>query len=318
MLEVMLVPRMETAAERFSQAAALLPWELRQGAERLTEGDKSRAEELRLRAGRPPTAVLPEGEIPLPGCGERIVTGEDLRTVLEVATQASAHAVLDRVRDGFVTVRGGHRVGLCGSAVCENGVIRTMGTLSSLSIRVAREVPGAAAGVRPLLRGGGAVGGTVILSPPGGGKTTFLRDLIRRLSDGVEGPPLRVGVADERGELAAMYDGLPMNDLGAHTDVLDGCPKAAALVMLLRAMNPQVLAADEVAGAEDAAALEEAAGCGVALLCTAHAAGPEDLLRRPVFRRLVRRGVLSQAVVLTGRGRDRRWTLVPLEGGGPC
>lgn len=314
MLEVMLVPRMEPAAERFSQAAALLPWELRKGAERLTEGDKSRAEELRLRAGRPPTAVLPEGEITLPGCGDRIVTGEDLRTVLEVATQASAHAVLDRVRDGFVTVRGGHRVGLCGSAVCENGLIRTMGTLSSLSIRVAREVPGAAAGVRPLLRGGG----TVILSPPGGGKTTFLRDLIRRLSDGVEGLPLRVGVADERGELAAMYDGLPMNDLGAHTDVLDGCPKAAALVMLLRAMNPQVLAADEVAGAEDAAALEEAAGCGVALLCTAHAAGPEDLLRRPVFRRLVRRGVLSQAVVLTGRGRDRHWTLVPLEGGGPC
>ena len=310
----MLVPRTEPAAERFSQAAALLPWELRQGAERLTEGDKSRAEELRLRAGRPPTAVLPEGEITLPGCGDRSVTGEDLRTVLEVATQASAHAVLDRVRDGFVTVRGGHRVGLCGSAVCENGVIRTMGTLSSLSIRVAREVPGAAAGVRPLLRGGG----TVILSPPGGGKTTFLRDLIRRLSDGVEGPPLRVGVADERGELAAMYDGLPMNDLGAHTDVLDGCPKAAALVMLLRAMNPQVLAADEVAGPDDAAALEEAAGCGVALLCTAHAAGPEDLLRRPVFRRLVRRGVLSQAVVLAGRGGDRRWTLVPLEGGGPC
>ena len=95
----MLVPRTEPAAERFSQAAALLPWELRQGAERLTEGDKSRAEELRLRAGRPPTAVLPEGEITLPGCGDRSVTGEDLRTVLEVATQASAHAVLDRVRD---------------------------------------------------------------------------------------------------------------------------------------------------------------------------------------------------------------------------
>ncbi|WP_242622469.1 stage III sporulation protein AB [Intestinimonas timonensis] len=314
----MLVPRMEPAAERFSQVAALLPWELRQGAERLTEGDKARAEELRLRAGRSPTAVLPEGEIRLPGCEDRPVVCEDLHMVLEVATQASTHAVLDRVRDGFVTVRGGHRVGLCGSTVCENGVIRTMGTLSSLSIRVAREVPGAAAGVRPLLRDGGRAGGTVILSPPGGGKTTLLRDLIRRLSDGIEGPPLRVGVADERGELAAMYDGLPMNDLGAHTDVLDGCPKAAALVMLLRAMNPQVLAADEVAGPEDAAALEEAAGCGVALLCTAHAASAEDLLRRPVFRRLVHRGVLSQTVVLTGRGRERSWTLVPLEGGGPC
>ena len=314
----MLVPINDQAAERFLQVTGLLPRELRQGAERLPEGDRIRAEELRLRAGRPPTVVLPEQEKVLPGCEGRKITREDLRLVLEVATQASAHAVLDRVRDGFVTVRGGHRVGLCGSAVCENGMVRTLGTLSSLSIRVAREIPGAAAGVRPLLQGRGGEGGTVVLSPPGGGKTTFLRDLIRRLSDGIEGPALRVGVADERGELAAMSDGLPMNDLGAHTDVMDGCPKAAALVMLLRAMNPQVLAADEVAGPQDAAALEEAAGCGVALLCTAHAAGPEDLLRRPVFRRLVRRGVLSQAVVLSGNGGARRWALMSLEEGGPC
>ena len=233
----MLVPINDQAAERFLQVTGLLPRELRQGAERLPEGDRTRAEELRLRAGRPPTVVLPEQEKVLPGCEGRKITREDLRLVLEVATQASAHAVLDRVRDGFVTVRGGHRVGLCGSAVCENGMVRTLGTMSSLSIRVAREIPGAAAGVRPLLQGRGGEGGTVVLSPPGGGKTTFLRDLIRRLSDGIEGPALRVGVADERGELAAMSDGLPMNDLGAHTDVMDGCPKAAALVMLLRAMQ---------------------------------------------------------------------------------
>ena len=122
-LSAMMVPVRRQAAERFSQAAVLLPWALRQGAERLSETDKARAEELRLRAGRPPTAVLPEGEVPLPGLEGERVTGEDLRLVLEVATQASAHAVLDRVREGFVTVRGGHRVGLCGSAVCENGAI---------------------------------------------------------------------------------------------------------------------------------------------------------------------------------------------------
>ena len=238
--------------------------------------------------------------------------------MLEVATQASAHTVLDRVRDGFVTVRGGHRVGLCGSMVCENGTIHTVGALSSLAIRVAREVPEAAAGVRSSLPGGGGVGGTVVLSPPGGGKTTFLRDLIRRLSDGIEGPALRIGVADERGEIAAMYNGVPVNDLGAHTDVLDSCPKADALTMLLRSMNPQVLAVDEVSDPRDAAALEDAAGCGVAILCTAHASGPEDLLRRPVFRRLVRRGVLGQAVVLSGIGGARRWELVSLGEGGLC
>lgn len=314
----MMAPEKFKAEDRFDQAAALLPWELRQGAERLESADKVRAEELRLRIGRPPTAVLPEGERALPGCQSRPVTSEDLRLVLEVATQASAHAVLDRVRDGFVTVRGGHRVGLCGSAVSEEGVIRTIGTLSSLSIRVAREIPGAAAGAPPLLSGEQGRRGVLILSPPGGGKTTFLRDLIRRLSDGVEGPAFRVGVADERGELAAMYAGVPMNDLGARTDVLDGCPKAAALRMLLRAMNPQVLAADEIAGAEDAAALEEAAGCGVRLLCTAHAAGREDLLRRPIFRRLVRRGVFTRAVVLTGQGAGRRWHMEELGEGSPC
>ena len=158
----------------------------------------------------------------------------------------------------------------------------------------------------------------MILAPPGGGKTTLLRDLIRRISDGIEGPPLRVGVADERGELAAMFHGTPMNDLGAHTDVLDGCPKSEALTLLLRAMTPQVLAADEVASAEDAAALEEASGCGTALLCTAHAVSPQDLLRRPLFQRLVCRGVLTQAVVLTGRGGTRRWRLAGLEGDGLC
>lgn len=313
MRERMWGPEMEEAAARFGQAAALLPRALRQGAEALPAEARARAEELRLRAGRPPTAVLPEGERVLPGREGRPVTPEDLRQVLEVATQASAHTVLDQVRAGYVTVRGGHRVGLCGSVVWEDGVLRTMGSLSSLSIRVARAVPTAAAGVRPLLERTGRLEGTVILSPPGGGKTTFLRDLIRRLSDGVEGPPLRVGVADERGELAAMYGGLPMNDLGRRTDVLDGCPKATALVMLLRAMNPQVLAADEVAGAADAAALEEAAGCGVRLLCTAHAASPAELLRRPLLRPLVQNGALTQAVVLTGRGTGRRWTVEPLE-----
>ena len=314
----MIVPIREEAAERFSQAASLLPKGLRQGAERLSRSDKVRAEELRLRIGRLPTVTLPEGEIPLATDGGQPVTSGDLRLTLEIATQASAHAVLDRVREGYVTVRGGHRVGLCGSAVCENGVIRTIGTLSSLSIRIAKEVPGAAEGIRPLLKEAGAVGGTVILAPPGGGKTTLLRDLIRRISDGIEGPPLRVGVADERGELAAMFHGTPMNDLGAHTDVLDGCPKAEALTLLLRAMTPQVLAADEVASAEDAAALEEASGCGTALLCTAHAVSPQDLLRRPLFQRLVCRGVLTQAVVLTGRGGTRRWRLAGLEGDGLC
>ena len=200
--------------------------------------------------------------------------------MLEIATQASAHTALERVRNGFFTVRGGHRIGICGSGVVRDGEVRNLRQLSSLAIRVAREVPGLSAAVLDRLWSGGVLQSTLLLSPPGGGKTTLLRDLIRAVSDGEGGPALRVGVADERGELAAMYQGEPQFSIGRQTDVLDGCPKGPALLMLLRGMNPQVLAADEITAPEDAAALEMAANCGVSLLCTAHAGSLEELKAR--------------------------------------
>ena len=244
------------------------------------------------------TVVFPEGERPLSG---EPVTQRELYAVLETATQASAHAALERVRSGFFTVQGGHRIGICGTAVVKDGAVANLRQLSSLSIRVAREVRGAAAPVLDRLWSGGAFQSTLFLSPPGGGKTTLLRDLIRALSDGEGRPALRVGVADERGELAAMYRGEPQLSVGGHTDVMDGCPKGAALLMLLRGMNPQVLAADEITAPEDAAALEMASNCGVALLCTAHGRDLEDLQTRPLYRRLLEERLFRRLVVI---GRD--------------
>ena len=300
-------PWKDYAAERFEQAAALLPWALRQGADRLSKGDKARAEELRLRVGRPPSAVWPEGERPLPGLENTPVQPGDLSLVLEVATQASVHTVLDRVRDGFVTVRGGHRVGLCGTAAVEEGEIRTLRQLSSLAIRVAREVPGAAEGLLPQLLEGGELQSAVLLSPPGGGKTTLLRDLIRRVSDGIGTAPLRVGVADERGEIAALWNGRPQLAVGRRTDVLEGCPKAQGLMMLLRAMNPQILAADEITAPEDVRALVTAAGCGTALLATAHGRDREDLTRRPLYRELMEARVFRRLVYIRPQQGARRY-----------
>lgn len=283
---------------RFRQAAALLPAHLRRAAEQLPTHWQERCEELRLRAGRPMTAVLPKGEEPVPESWDAPIRSADLHQVLEIATRASAHTALERVRNGFVTVKGGHRIGLCGSGVVRDGEVCNLRELSSLAIRVAHSVPGTAGPILDGLLDGGSLRSTLILSPPGWGKTTLLRDLVRMISDGIGIRAMRVGVADERGELAAMCDGLPQMDVGTHTDVMDGCPKAAGLLMLLRGMNPQVLAADEITAPEDCAALETAANCGVVLLATAHGASVADLSARALYRSLLEKGVFQRAVTI--------------------
>lgn len=283
----------------FQEASGLLPPWLRGQAEALPEERRAVAEEFRLRAGRPPAVVFSEGEIPVPGCQERPVTSEDILTVLEIASQGSVHTVLERLKNGYVSVRGGHRLGLCGSAVVRDGVMSNLRQISSLAIRIARQVPSAASEVLPDLLEEGVIQSTLILSPPGGGKTTLLREIIRCVSDGEGALPRRVGIADERGELAALEAGVPRMDVGARTDVMDGCPKQTGLMMLLRGMNPQVLAMDEITAPSDALALETAAGCGVTLLATAHAAGLRDLEVRPVYRRLGQADIFRRVVVIT-------------------
>lgn len=163
---------------RFRQAAALLPPALRGPLERLDQSAQARAEELRLRAGRPPSLVLPEGERGIPGCSGPI-RPQDLGMVLEVATQASAHTALSQVREGFFTLRGGHRMGICGTGVVKEGAVCNLRHISSLSLRIAHEAPGAAVPVLDRLWVGRRLASTLILSPPGWGKTTLLRDLIQ-------------------------------------------------------------------------------------------------------------------------------------------
>ena len=276
------------------QAAALLPMELRAPVLALPERRKMEAEELRLRVGYPLSVTGPEGEREAPG--GPAVRGEDLRTVLELASQSSVHTVLDRLRGGFVTVCGGHRIGLCGTVRTEGGRITGFGALTSLNIRIAHEIRGSARAVAPQLMGRNGLESTLILAPPGGGKTTLLRDLIRCLSDGDGVPVHRVGVADERGELAGIWAGEAQMSLGRHTDVLDGGPKAQTLLMLLRGMNPQVLAVDEITHPADVEALTQAAGCGVALLATAHGNNVKDISFRPVYRQLLRRNIFRRVI----------------------
>ena len=172
-------------------------------------------------------------------------------------------------------------------------------------MRVARQFPGAAEEVLPSLLEGGRLESALILAPPGLGKTTLLRDLVRAVSAGEGAPPRRVGVADERGEIAALFDGVPQLDVGPRTDVMEGCPKAWGLMTLLRGMNPQVLAVDEITAPEDVAALCAAAGCGVTVLATAHGENREDLLRRAVYAPLWERGLFRRLVTIR-RGQTGR------------
>ncbi len=295
---------MEDRSVGFRQAASVLPMELRAEALALPGAEQETAEELRLRVGRPVSVVFPEGERWLNGPD---VTGAHLERLLELASRSSVHAVLDQIREGFLTVQGGHRVGLCGTAVLQNGQISALRCLSSASIRIARSFPNSSAPMLARLSDQGRLESTLILAPPGAGKTTLLRDLIRAVSDGEGVEPMRVGVVDQRGELGAVFQGVPQMDLGSRTDILDGCPKAEGLMLLLRGMNPQVLAVDEITDPADIRALILAAGCGVTILATAHGTGREDLSRRPLYRELLSAGIFRRLVTISGRGGARRY-----------
>lgn len=295
-------------ATPLEQAAAFLPRDLRLAV--LAAGQDP--EELRLRAGRQLSMSGQDGrEYPVLMMGKPVqLTADDLRLTLEVATCASYHAAVEKLCQGFLPLKGGHRLGITGTVDLRNGKIHGYRSLSSLCLRIAHPVQGIGWGVADdIFRETGTVS-TLLLSPPGVGKTTLLRELIRLASDR---HGLRVGLADERGEVAALWHGVPQFDVGATTDVLDGCPKAAGLQLLLRTMNPQLLAADEVTAPEDIDALSAAANCGVAVLATAHGGSVEELRRRPLYQKLLAEKIFQQVVFITRQGPARRYQVQSLD-----
>lgn len=264
-------------------------------------------EELRLRAGQPPAAKTAEGEQPL---DLRPVTAQELRETLSRAARYSVHSYAESLKNGFVTLGGGHRLGVCGTVAEENGQVVGVRGLASLNLRIARQFTGLAAQIVPWI-GDGAPQSVLLLSPPGLGKTTLLREWVRLISD----KGYTVAVADERSEIAALADGVPQFDVGRCTDVMEGCDKKQAALMLLKTMSPALLAFDEITAPADVEAVSLCAHCGTAVVASAHAANVDDLRQRPLYRALLELGVFGRAVVITRKGQERCYRMERLEEG---
>ena len=259
-------------------------------------------EEIRIRAGQPLQLCCSGYERLL----QAVPTVGDCAAILERACEHSIYAWEEELKNGFITLTGGYRMGLCGKAVLKQGQTVAQTDITSLNIRIARACPGAADGVMPLiLRRDGTPCPVLIISPPGCGKTTLLRDIVRQLSAGLHGAvPQRVCVVDERMELAGAVRGLAQLALGPRTDVLSGFPKCEGIRMAVRVLSPEVIVTDELGTNAEADAVQEAAYCGVVTIASAHVRDISALSKRRTLMELVESGVFER-VVLLGREEGR-------------
>lgn len=236
---------------------------------------------------------------------------QDISEMLSYISNYSLYAYKEEIKQGYITIEGGHRIGLAGSTVMNQGKITGLHHVAFLNIRVAHQNIGCATEILPYIRQKESIYNTLLLSEPGVGKTTLLRDCIRQLSDGnrIEGG-MKVSVLDERSEIAACHLGVPQNDLGMRTDVLDGCGKPEGIRMLLRTMSPKVIAVDELGGTEDFMAIEQAVYSGCKVLGTIHAGDVSELAEKPYLQEWIKRRVFQRYIWIKREKDGNRQTMV--------
>lgn len=231
-----------------------------------------------------------------------VVTQNEVRETMEYISNYSLYAYEDEIRQGFITIQGGHRIGIAGKTILEADRIKNIKHISFINIRLSHQIKGCANKVMPYIVEDDCIYHTLIISPPRCGKTTLLRDVIRQLSNGLSTiPGMTVGVVDERSEIGACYMGIPQNELGIRTDILDCCPKVAGMMMLVRSMSPSIIAVDEVGSREDIEAIEYVINCGCKLIATVHGNSIDDIKNKPILGRLVREKIFERYIILNNQ-----------------
>ena len=260
---------------------------------------KDELQEIRIRIDRPLILKLRDKELIV----EYKITQNEILQIVERLCENSIYAYKKQLCQGYITIRGGHRVGITGTVIVENGEIINMKYITSLNFRIAREVLNCSNRIigQVIDTKNQNIFNTLIVSPPGKGKTTILRDLIRNLSNGIHGINFKgktCGVVDERGEIAAMYRGIPQNDVGIRTDIIDNVSKAKGIKILIRTMAPEIIACDEIGGNEDIQAIEEAMLSGVKGIFTMHGKSIEDVNSNQYIKKLIDRKIIEKIIFI--------------------